>query len=55
VAKLDVDHLTYSPPRSLYEKLFRYLLRNQEERGAGVYGVVRIRAAVRRRRDPAGR
>lgn len=34
LAKLDIDHLTYSPPAQLYRKLFRYLLRNQEERGA---------------------
>ncbi len=45
VAKLDVDHLTYSPPRSLYEKLFRYLLRNQEERGA-VYTVSYVYAPL---------
>jgi len=45
VAKLDVDHLTYSPPRSLCEKLFRYLLRNQEERGA-VYTVSYVYAPL---------
>jgi len=45
VAQLDVDHLTYSPPRSLYEKLFRYLLRNQEERGA-VYTVSYVYAPL---------
>lgn len=31
---LDVDHLTYKPPSEFYRKLFRYLLQNQEERGA---------------------
>lgn len=45
VAKLDVDHLTYAPPRSLYEKLFRHLLRNQEERGA-VYTVSYVYAPL---------
>jgi len=45
VAKLDVDHLVYSPPRSLYERLFRYLLRNQEERGA-VYTVSYVYAPL---------
>lgn len=45
VAKLDVDHVTYSPPRSLYERLFRYLLRNQEERGA-VYTVSYVYAPL---------
>jgi len=45
VAKLDVDHLTFSPPRSLYERLFRYLLKNQEERGA-VYTVSYVYAPL---------
>lgn len=45
VAKLDVDHIIYSPPRSLYEKLFRYLLRNQEPRGA-VYTVSYVYAPL---------
>jgi hypothetical protein len=45
VSKLDVDHLTYSPPRTLYERLFRYLLRNQEERGA-VYTVSYVYAPL---------
>ena len=31
---LDVDHLTYKPPTEFYKKLFRFLLQNQEERGA---------------------
>ena len=34
LAKLNIDHLTYSPPAALYRKLFAYLLRNQEARGA---------------------
>ncbi len=45
VARLDVDHLTYSPPPSLYERLFRYLLKNQEERGA-VYTVSYVYAPL---------
>lgn len=34
LARLNIDHLTYSPPAELYRKLFAYLLRNQEARGA---------------------
>jgi hypothetical protein len=34
LAKLNIDHITYSPPADLYRKLFAYLLRNQEARGA---------------------
>lgn len=34
LSKLDIDHITYSPPAELYRKLFAYLLRNQEARGA---------------------
>lgn len=45
VARLDVDHLVYSPPRSLVEKLFRYLLTHQEERGA-VYTVSYVYAPL---------
>ena len=45
LSKLDIDHLTYSPPRSFYEKLFRYLLKNQEERGA-VYTVSYVYAPL---------
>jgi len=45
VAKLDLDHLVYSPPRSLVEKLFRYLLMHQEERGA-VYTVSYVYAPL---------
>lgn len=45
LAKLDIDHVTYSPPRTYYEKLFRYLLQNQEERGA-VYTVSYVYAPL---------
>lgn len=34
VELLDVPHVTYTPPRGFYKRLFRYLLENQEERGA---------------------
>lgn len=34
LAKLNIDHISYSPAHDFYEKTFRYLLRNQEERGA---------------------
>jgi len=34
LAKLNIDHISYSPPAELYRKLFAYLLRNQEARGA---------------------
>jgi hypothetical protein len=43
--KLDIDHISYSPPRAFYEKLFRYLLKNQEERGA-VYTVSYVYAPL---------
>lgn len=32
--KVDVDHVVYSPPKEFYRKLYRFLLQNQEERGA---------------------
>jgi hypothetical protein len=32
--KVDVDHVVYKPPREFYRKLYRFLLQNQEERGA---------------------
>jgi hypothetical protein len=32
--KLDIDHLVYRPSKQFYEKLFRYLLKHQETRGA---------------------
>ena len=34
LGKLNIDHLSYSPAQDFYRKIFRYLLRNQEERGA---------------------
>jgi hypothetical protein len=34
VEVLQVDHLVYRPPVDFYRKLFHYLLRNQESRGA---------------------
>ncbi len=45
LAKLDIDHLVYSPARGFYEKAFRYLLRNQEARGA-VYTVSYVYAPL---------
>lgn len=45
LAKLDIDHISYSPPHTFYEKLFRYLLQNQEERGA-VYTVSYVYAPL---------
>lgn len=45
LAKLNIDHVTYSPPHAFYEKLFRYLLCNQEERGA-VYTVSYVYAPL---------
>ncbi len=34
LGKLNIDHLSYTPAHVFYRKTFRYLLRNQEERGA---------------------
>jgi len=34
VAKLDVELLTFRPPSDFYRKFYRYLLTNQEKRGA---------------------
>lgn len=34
VEKLDVEHVVYRPPMAFYRKLFRFLLMNQEARGA---------------------
>ena len=45
IDKLGVDHLVYRPSRTFYEKLFRYLLQNQEERGA-VYTVSYVYAPL---------
>ncbi|MBL8471250.1 MAG: hypothetical protein JNM98_05575 [Rhodocyclaceae bacterium] len=34
LGKLNIDHLVYSPSQRFYRNVFRYLLQNQEERGA---------------------
>jgi len=34
VKALDLPHLVYTPPQEFYRKLFRFLLQNQESRGA---------------------
>jgi hypothetical protein len=34
IDKLNVDHVVYTPSKEFYHKLFRFLLQNQEERGA---------------------
>ncbi len=43
--KLDIDHVVYRPSHEFYHKLFRYLLMNQEERGA-VYTVSYVYAPL---------
>ncbi len=43
--KLNIDHLVYRPSDKFYRKLFRYLLMNQEERGA-VYSVSYVYAPL---------
>jgi len=45
LAKLEIDHLVYRPSGEFYRKLFRYLLRNQEDRGA-VYTVSYVYAPL---------
>jgi hypothetical protein len=45
VAKLAVDHLVFRPAKDFYRKLFRYLLQNQEARGA-VYTVSYVYAPL---------
>jgi hypothetical protein len=45
IDKLGVDHLVYRPSKGFYDKLFRYLLQNQEERGA-VYTVSYVYAPL---------
>lgn len=45
IEKLDIDHLVYRPSAQFYRKLFRYLLMNQEERGA-VYTVSYVYAPL---------
>ena len=34
LTKLDIDQVVYRPSHGFYQKLFRYLLQNQEARGA---------------------
>lgn len=34
IAKLDVEHLSFRPPQDFYRRFYRFLLQNQEERGA---------------------
>ncbi|MDA3789575.1 MAG: hypothetical protein PF503_13915 [Desulfobacula sp.] len=43
--KLDIDHLSYTPSNNLYTKVFKYLLQNQEERGA-VYTISYVYAPL---------
>lgn len=45
IETLQVDHLVYRPPVEFYNKLFRYLLTHQEERGA-VYSVSYVYAPL---------
>lgn len=45
IALLGIDHLVYRPADAFYRKLFRYLLQNQEERGA-VYTVSYVYAPL---------
>jgi len=45
LAKLDIDHVVYSPSPGFIRKLLRYLLRNQEARGA-VYTVSYVYAPL---------
>jgi len=45
VAKLGVDHVVHRPPLEFYRKLFAYLLRHQEARGA-VYTVSYVYAPL---------
>jgi len=45
IAKLGCDHLVYRPSDAFYRKLFRHLLRNQEQRGA-VYTVSYVYAPL---------
>jgi hypothetical protein len=43
--KLDIDHISYTPSYKFYTKLFRHLLKNQEERGA-VYTISYVYAPL---------
>ncbi len=42
---LDIDHISYSPRAEFYRKLFHYLLKNQEARGA-VYSISYVYAPL---------
>lgn len=43
--KLAIDHISFSPSNHLYAKIFKYLLQNQEERGA-VYTISYVYAPL---------
>jgi hypothetical protein len=45
VDKLDVEHVTYRPPMDFYRRIFRWLLMNQEARGA-VHTISYVYAAL---------
>lgn len=45
ISKLNIPHVSYTPSGNFYKKLFRYLLENQEERGA-VYTVSYVYAPL---------
>jgi hypothetical protein len=45
LSKLDIDHWVYRPSEKFYQKLFRYALKNQEQRGA-VYTVSYVYAPL---------
>jgi hypothetical protein len=45
IKKLDIHHISYTPSFSFYTRLFRYLLQNQEERGA-VYTISYVYAPL---------
>ncbi len=45
VDKLDVEHVAYRPPMEFYRRLFRWLLMNQEARGA-VHTISYVYAAL---------
>lgn len=45
IKELDIEHISYTPSYQFYKKLFRYLLQNQDERGA-VYTVSYVYAPL---------
>jgi len=45
IAKLEIDHLVYRPSDAFYRKIFSYILRHQEERGA-VYSISYVYAPL---------